>query len=338
MASFPTTYQALSQNKFTNKEASIVPIRYQDRQLIMKWRNEQMYHLRQKTPLTEQNQEDYFKNVVSKLFSENKPSQLLFSYLINDELAGYGGLVHIDWDAKKAEISFIMNTELETEHFDFHWSTYLPLIEEVGFSELGFNTLFTYAYDLRPHLYKTLERNEYQLKSHLKNEIEIDGEMKDVLIHEKNNPVSLRLADSGDTDLLFHWSNDPLTRSQSYNDETISLETHTTWFSGKLKNEDSTIYILQHNDIPCGVVRFEKNEDHAVIGISVSPDYRGRRLAKPMLNLACSEYLLKNPIPIYAYIKTSNSASIKSFQRAKFSYNKEIEMHGSPSVLYIRNA
>ncbi|GAK91039.1 putative ribosomal-protein-serine acetyltransferase [Nonlabens ulvanivorans] len=48
---------------------------------IMKWRNEQMYHLRQAEKLTEQSQDSYFKNVVSKLFEQEKPNQLLFSFL-----------------------------------------------------------------------------------------------------------------------------------------------------------------------------------------------------------------------------------------------------------------
>ena len=33
-------------------EFKLVPIRYQDRYLIMKWRNEQLYHLRQESLLT----------------------------------------------------------------------------------------------------------------------------------------------------------------------------------------------------------------------------------------------------------------------------------------------
>ena len=44
---FPTKYIALSQNIFQTGEFQIVPIRYKDRLDIMKWRNEQMYHLRQ---------------------------------------------------------------------------------------------------------------------------------------------------------------------------------------------------------------------------------------------------------------------------------------------------
>ena len=57
---FPTKYNCLNQNEFKALDYKIVPIRYEDRLAIMKWRNEQMYHLRQDKPLTEKSQEDYF--------------------------------------------------------------------------------------------------------------------------------------------------------------------------------------------------------------------------------------------------------------------------------------
>ena len=72
-----------------------------------------MYHLRQDKPLTEEDQEAYFLNVVAKLFEQERPNQLLFSFLDGDKCIGYGGLVHINWIDKNAEISFIMNTSLE---------------------------------------------------------------------------------------------------------------------------------------------------------------------------------------------------------------------------------
>ena len=117
-------------------EFSLVPIRYQDRYRIMQWRNEQIYHLRQSEPLTKERQDWYFKNVVSKLFDEEKPNQILFSLLENNEFIGYGGLVHINWLDKNAELSFIMETSLEKEHFNTIWSVYLTLIERVAFEDL----------------------------------------------------------------------------------------------------------------------------------------------------------------------------------------------------------
>jgi hypothetical protein len=52
-----------------------------------------------------------------KLFEQQQPSQLLFSFLENDKCIGYGGLVHINWIDSNAEISFIMNTQLEKDRF-----------------------------------------------------------------------------------------------------------------------------------------------------------------------------------------------------------------------------
>lgn len=105
-------YKVLQQNSFSYGSISIVPIRYEDRFDIMKWLNEQIYHLRQKQPLTVEDQDNYFTNIVSKLFDQDQPNQILFSYLENDTCIGYGGLVHINWIDQNAEISFIMNTVL----------------------------------------------------------------------------------------------------------------------------------------------------------------------------------------------------------------------------------
>lgn len=73
-------YKALKTQIFTFGEYSILPIRSEDRYLIMQWRNEQIYHLRQNKPLTKEDQDSYFEDVVSKLFEQEKPDQLLLFY------------------------------------------------------------------------------------------------------------------------------------------------------------------------------------------------------------------------------------------------------------------
>ncbi|MGB0480477.1 MAG: GNAT family N-acetyltransferase, partial [Flavobacteriaceae bacterium] len=103
---FPNRYHILKTNQYESGNIKIVPIRYEDRLLIMRWRNEQMYHLRQQKVLTETDQNQYFDTIVSKLFDASQPNQLLFSYLQDDVCIGYGGLVHINWKDKNAEISF----------------------------------------------------------------------------------------------------------------------------------------------------------------------------------------------------------------------------------------
>ena len=185
--SFPTNlqYKALTKQVFTTGDYSIVPIRMIDRMPIMKWRNEQLYHLRQKDPLTAAQQDDYFKQVVLPQFDEQTPPQLLFSYLEGDSCIGYGGLVHIDWDLKEGEISFIMDTSLENEHFSFHWSIFLSLIEKMAFADLRYNKLFTYAFDLRPKLYEVMESNGYTRKEEGSHESKTTDKYSKVIIHEK---------------------------------------------------------------------------------------------------------------------------------------------------------
>jgi RimJ/RimL family protein N-acetyltransferase len=184
-----SSYKVLHKQKFESGNFSLIPIRFEDRLDIMKWRNEQIYHLRQKKPLTIENQEVYFKTIISKLFNQEQPNQILFSFLENNNLIGYGGLVHIDWVDKNAEVSFIMKTNYEKERFDEIWSVFLVLLQEVAFIDLKIHKMFTYAYDLRPHLYVVLEKAGFCKEAILKKHLLFNGEYLDVIIHSKTNKL-----------------------------------------------------------------------------------------------------------------------------------------------------
>lgn len=178
-------YKCLNTQVFNNEEFSITPIRDEDKYEILKIRNEQIYHLRQAKPLTVEEQENYFATIVSNLFDQENPNQLLFSFFENEEFIGYGGLVHINWIDKNAEISFVMKTELEQEHFIKYWSKYLKLIEKVAFNELNFHKIYTYAFDLRPHLYDAMEFSGYHEEARLKEHCYFNSKFIDVVIHSK---------------------------------------------------------------------------------------------------------------------------------------------------------
>lgn len=179
------TYKVLNNQIVSSGNYSLVPIRFEDRYEIMKWRNEQIYHLRQNQPLTKENQDNYFNEVIAKIFDEDQPKQILFSFLEGNNCIGYGGLVHINWVDKNAEISFIMNTELENFSFATNWKIYLGLIEKIGFKELALNKLYTYAIDLRPKLYEILESSGYEKEAVLRDHVLWMGKKTDVIIHSK---------------------------------------------------------------------------------------------------------------------------------------------------------
>ena len=177
----------MSSQTVSLKGHSIVPIRDQDRYVIMQWRNEQIYHLRQSKLLDKESQDIYFDTVICNLFEVDRPSQILFSYLENGVCIGYGGLVHINWIDMNAELSFIMSTSLEKERFQEIWSYFLKLIEKVAFEMLSFFKIYTYAFDVRPQLYRALESAGFTLDARLKGHCYFGGRYIDVVIHSKFN-------------------------------------------------------------------------------------------------------------------------------------------------------
>ena len=178
-------YKVLNNQTFSNGEQSIVPIRMEDRHIIREWRNEQMFHLRQNKLLSEEDQDNYFEMVVKSLFSQDQPNQILFSYIENNECIGYGGLVHINWIDKNAEISFLMKTDVKGKDYESHMIKFMSLIDEVAFKELDFHKLFTYAFDVRPDIYEILEKSGFNKEATLKEHCLFNGKFIDVLIHSK---------------------------------------------------------------------------------------------------------------------------------------------------------
>lgn len=178
-------YRCLKNISYHNRIFELVPLRDIDKFAILKMRNEQIYHLRQAKPLTVEMQEVYFSNVIDKLFDEDEPSQVLFSLLENKRFVGYGGLVHINWVDKNAEISFIMETALENNGFSYYWTNYLEIIQQIAFEGLNLHKIYTFAFDIRPHLYTILEASGFSLDARLKEHCLFNGKYLDVVIHSK---------------------------------------------------------------------------------------------------------------------------------------------------------
>lgn len=330
------SYKILKKQIFSNGIYSLVPIRMEDRFDIMQWRNDQIYHLRQNKSLTNEDQNNYFNKIISKLFEQDYPQQILFSYLEGEKCIGYGGLVHINWLDKNAEISFIINTKLEEEGFEKHWGIYLDLLQQIAFQDLKLHKIYTYAFDLRPQLYKVLEVKGFVKEAALKDHCLIDGEFKNVVIHSKIFPnISFRRITFEDKEQIFNWSNDPITRLQSFNNELISFQEHSEWFNMKLSDKNAYYFIGSVNNIDAALIRFDEKDGYAIIGINISPDFRGQKLAHLFLRNGTLLFLKIKNIQIKAYIKKDNIASLKSFEKAGFKLINEITFNNIHSYEYI---
>jgi UDP-2,4-diacetamido-2,4,6-trideoxy-beta-L-altropyranose hydrolase len=147
--------------------------------------------------------------------------------------------------------------------------------------------------------------------------------------------LTYRTANRADTDLLFSWANDPLTRQSSFHSNEIAYNTHCAWLEKKLQDPLALMYIFETpQKTPIGLVRFDIEKNTATIGIVIAPEQRGKKYASRMLQYACNDFFKNNPTcTIQAYIKKENTASISSFTQAGFHSPTEILVEGIESII-----
>lgn len=144
--------------------------------------------------------------------------------------------------------------------------------------------------------------------------------------------IGIRDATLNDTETLFNWANDVETRKNSFTTAAVDWAQHVLWFNKKLIDNTSKIYILLFDEKPIAVVRFEI-KDTTIIGITVSPEYRGLGLGSKCLILACSKFWENNNTDILAYIKIENIASQRIFKKAGFQFLKEDFFNGLKCII-----
>ena len=312
-------YNCLNKQQFNFGDYYLVPIRYVDRYLIMNWRNDQLFHLRQKEPLTKKIQDQYFNEVVNIEKTQNYPDQILFSLLQNDKCIGYGGLVHIDWLNKNAEISFVMETSMSENNFVSMWVKFLTILKQIAFKEISLHKIYTYAFDLRPKLYEALTISGFSLEGRLKDHVLLNSDYFDVVYHSLINPLQeLKTRDikKSDFSLLLNWRNDEQVLRNSFDSNLISEEDHRAWFEYKLSDKNTKFFIFETiQNIPIGQVRLENDNDQWLIDFSVDSNFRGLGLGFVFLNKVIKIFQNEKFI---AKVKPGNSASIKTFEKLGF--------------------
>lgn len=149
-----------------------------------------------------------------------------------------------------------------------------------------------------------------------------------------------RKAKLSDLDLYFEWTNDPATRSNSFNTQEIDYQAHTSWFSRKIEDKKALLLVFENEEnIPVGQIRIEQKPDENIIGISLDKNFRGLGLAVPMLTNACEVFFTKfQATNIHAYIKKTNLASLNSFKKAGFVVIDELIIGENLSYLLVKNA
>lgn len=152
---------------------------------IRQWRNAQMDVLRQGTPIEPAEQQAYFARAIWPGMAEARPETILFSLFHGDACIGYGGLVHIAWAHRRAELSFLLEPARARDEACYRadFPAFIHLMKEVAFAALGLNRLWTETYAIRPLHIGLLEANGLVREGVMRQHIWLDGRPVDALIH-----------------------------------------------------------------------------------------------------------------------------------------------------------
>lgn len=143
------------QNKilYQYNNRSLVPLKREHIFKLKQWRNAQMNTLRQSELLTDSDQEKWYSSL------ERDKTQSLFALMVDNQFVGYCGLTYIDHKNKRAEVSFLVETNRSKQKQIYRedFLTVLYMLCKYGFEELNLNKLFTETFDFRREHIKILE-------------------------------------------------------------------------------------------------------------------------------------------------------------------------------------
>ena len=152
--------------------------------------------------------------------------------------------------------------------------------------------------------------------------------------------LHFRFAKESDVDIYYKWTNDPLVRSNSFNQNPVEYNDHVNWFLSKLNSKECHFYLfLNEENKHAGQVRIDSNGKETIIGISIDEAFRGKSLGAEMLKQSTDDYLHKHSSAvIVAYIKEENVASFNIFKKAGFSNEEIVIEQGSKSYKLYKKA
>ncbi len=138
--------------------------------------------------------------------------------------------------------------------------------------------------------------------------------------------ITIRRAGLHDAARLRRWRNDPETRAASLSHGRVGRAEHRAWLARTLNADDRWLYIAKlpgplGRSVPIGMCRFDAlDAESSEISVNLSPRYRGKGLATPVLLAAIKRW--RHDVPersaIVATVRSENIASARAFEAAGF--------------------
>lgn len=139
--------------------------------------------------------------------------------------------------------------------------------------------------------------------------------------------LRVRRAAREDSDLMYRWRNDPVTRIVSRNPEEIGPKQHAVWLQRTLADQDRLLLIGEVGQIPVGVVRFDRAEgDEALISVYVDPELHGLGLGEALVRAgeAAARAWAGKGLTVVAHVLGGNTRARRAFEAAGYSFKGEV--------------
>jgi len=107
---------------------------------VREWRHQAMETLRTPYFLTQEMQEEYYRNVICNRNSNTR----YFALYVDDEFVGYGGIENIEWENSRGEISVLIGPEYRGKGYG---KEAVKLFIDHGFNMLNLKTIWGCVYE-----------------------------------------------------------------------------------------------------------------------------------------------------------------------------------------------
>ena len=135
--------------------------------------------------------------------------------------------------------------------------------------------------------------------------------------------LKVREATIEDCKYIYEWRTHPLNCEYSWSTD-IKFKDHVEWFTKYLEERNDLMLIVEIDNKPCCVLRFDGELDHREVSIYMVPGYHNKGLGLPCLllgELYLREQLMGLTCNLTAQIQNDNKASVKLFTRAGYIYS-----------------
>ena len=155
------------------------------------------------------------------------------------------------------------------------------------------------------------EKHSFQFKRHVIDGLSLDRIRKMLGRLVQSNSMKLQRATEKDLIQTYQWATDTNVRRFSFQQHDISLEEHTLWFNRKLHDPNCFYYLLRSDDRFIGSIRFDLQQEDAMISYLLDPLEQGKGLGIFILKMGIEQFLSEN-----------NNAQFKQFVGAVLPDNK----------------